>query len=60
MRNELCDSAKAAGLNIDDFSDAWMNETRELLISCHRSGRKYEEVLETWTDRVEKKLSADL
>ncbi len=60
MRNELCDSAKAAGLNIDDFSDAWMNETRELLLSCHRSGRKYEEVLETWTDRVEKTLSADL
>jgi hypothetical protein len=34
-----------------------MNETRDLLLECHRSGRPYEEVLETWTDRVEKTLS---
>lgn len=57
MRTELCDAAKAAGLHIDDFAASWMNETRDLLLSCHRSGRQYEEVLATWTDRVEKTSS---
>lgn len=57
MRTELCDAAQAAGLQIDDFTAAWMNETRDLLLSCHRSGKQYEEVLGTWTDRVEKTLS---
>lgn len=57
MQTELCDTAEATGLQIADFTAAWMNETRELLLSCHRSGRPYEEVLETWTSRVEKTLS---
>jgi HK97 family phage portal protein len=57
MRTELCDSAKATGLHIEEFATAWMDETRELLLSCHRSGRPYEEVLESWTSRVEKTLS---
>jgi hypothetical protein len=57
MRTELCDAAQATGLHIDEFAAGWMNETRDLLLDCHRSGRPYEEVLETWTDRVEKTLS---
>jgi HK97 family phage portal protein len=57
MRTELCDTAKATGLQIDDFTAQWMNETRELLLSCHRSGKQYEEVLDTWTDRIEKTSS---
>lgn len=57
MKTELCDSAKATGVHIEEFAAAWMNETRDLLLECHRSGRKYEEVLETWTQRVEKTLS---
>lgn len=57
MRTDLCDAAQAAGLQIDDFAAQWMNETRDLLLSCHRSGKQYEEVLGTWTDRVEKTLS---
>jgi phage portal protein BeeE len=57
MRTELCDVAQATGLQIDEFAASWMNETRDLLLECHRSGRPYEEVLETWTDRVEKTLS---
>jgi HK97 family phage portal protein len=57
MRTELCDAAQAAGLHIDEFATAWMSQTRDLLLECHRSGRPYEEVLGTWTDRVEKTLS---
>jgi HK97 family phage portal protein len=58
MKTELCDTAKATGRQIDDFASNWMNETRDLLLDCHRSGRQYEEVIGTWTDRVEKTLSA--
>lgn len=58
MKNELCDAAEATGRHIDDFVSGWMNGTRDLLLECHRSGRQYEEVLETWTERVEKTLSA--
>ena len=57
MRTELCDAAEATGLHIEEFTTTWMNETRDLLLECHRSGRKYEEVLETWMARVEKTLS---
>jgi HK97 family phage portal protein len=58
MRTELCDAAQAAGRQIEELTAGWMNETRDLLLSCHRSGRPYEEALETWTDRVEKTLNA--
>lgn len=58
MKNELCDAAEATGRQIDEFAAAWMNDTRDLLLECHRSGRQYEEVLETWTERVEKTLNA--
>ena len=58
MKNELCDAAQATGRHIDDFVSGWMNGTRDLLLECHRSGRQYEEVLETWTERVEKTLNA--
>lgn len=58
MQTELCDAAKAAGRQIEELTAGWMDETRELLLSCHRSGRPYEEVLKSWTDRVEKTLNA--
>lgn len=58
MKTELCDAAKATGRQIDEFAAAWMNETRDLLLECHRSGKPYEEVTGTWTERVEKTLNA--
>lgn len=58
MNTELCDLAKATGRQISEFAAAWMNETRDLLLECHRSGKQYEEVTGTWTDRVEKTLNA--
>lgn len=58
MRNELCDAAKATGRHIDEFVADWMNKSRDLLLECHRSGKPYEEVTNSWTDRVETTLSA--
>jgi hypothetical protein len=52
MRTELCDAAKATGRDIDAFVAGWMEETRERLLECHRSGKPYEEVLTSWTDRA--------
>ena len=58
MRTELHDVAAAVGRDAAEFASHWMNETRDLLLECHRSGRKYEEAIETWTERVEKTSSA--
>lgn len=53
MRTELIDAAQATGRHIDEFVAAWMNRSRDLLLECHRSGKPYEEVTNSWTDRVE-------
>ena len=53
MKTELFDAAQATGRHIDDFVAAWMNKSRDLLLGCHRSGKPYEEVTNSWTDRVE-------
>ena len=52
MRTELLDAAKATGRDIDTFVLWWLDETRERLLECHRSGKPYEEVLASWTDRA--------
>lgn len=52
MRLELCDAAKATGRDVDEFVVSWKKTTNELLLSCHRSGKPYEEVTATWTDRM--------
>jgi len=52
MRNELMDAAKATDRDIDNFVLWWMDETRERLLECHRSGKPYEEATKTWTDRA--------
>jgi hypothetical protein len=51
MRIELRDAAEATGRQIDDFVVSWMNKTRELLLNCHRSGLKYETVMENWCEQ---------
>jgi HK97 family phage portal protein len=51
MREELRESAKATGRDIDQFVRTWMNRSRELLLECHRSGQKYETVTEDWCDK---------
>jgi HK97 family phage portal protein len=58
MRTELCDAAQATGRHIDDFVAEWMNKSRDLLLECQRSGKPYEEVTNSWTDRVETTLNA--
>lgn len=52
MRTELCDAAQATGRDIEQFVVSWMEETRERLLECHRSGKPYEETLESWTERA--------
>jgi HK97 family phage portal protein len=52
MRTELCDAAQATGRDIDQFVLSWMEETRDRLLDCHRSGKPYEEVTSTWTERA--------
>ena len=52
MKTELCDAAKATGRDIDQFVLSWMEETRGRLLDCHRSGKPYEEVTSTWTERA--------
>jgi HK97 family phage portal protein len=52
MRTELLDSAQATGRDIDAFVHGWMEESRNLLLECHRSGRPYEEATKSWTDRA--------
>jgi HK97 family phage portal protein len=52
MRLELLDAAQAAGRDIDSFVAAWMTETRDRLLECLRSGRPYEEAIQSWTERA--------
>jgi len=52
MRTELLDAAKATGRDIDEFVMGWMDESRNLLLECHRSGKPYEEATKSWTDRA--------
>jgi hypothetical protein len=52
MRTELCDAATATGRDIEDFVTSWIDGSRDLLLDCHRSGKPYEEVTATWTDRA--------
>lgn len=52
MRTELLDAAKATGRDIDAFVNDWMEETRNRLLECHRSGKPYEEATTSWTDRA--------
>lgn len=52
MRTELQDAATAIGRDVDEFVSAWMDKSRDLLLDCHRSGKPYEEVTGTWTDRA--------
>jgi len=51
MRDELRESAEAAGRDIDQFVSEWVGRSRELLLECHRSGQKYESVTEDWCDK---------
>ena len=52
MRGELEAAGQATGRDTDQFVADWMDRTRELLLECHRSGKPYEEVTETWTSRT--------
>lgn len=52
MKTELCDAAQATGRDIDQFVVAWMEETRDRLLNCLRSGKPYEEATSSWTDRA--------
>lgn len=52
MRVDLKDAAEASGIEVDAFVEDWMSRSKELLLECHRSGKPYEEVLATWTNRV--------
>lgn len=51
MKNELRDAAEATGRDIDAFVLSWNEASKEALLDCHRSGKPYEEALETWTER---------
>lgn len=52
MHTELSDLAKATGIDIDDFVRSWIEKSKDLLLECLRSGKPYEEALETWTTRA--------
>jgi HK97 family phage portal protein len=48
LRSELLDAAKATGRDIDSFVAGWVSRSKDLLLSCHRSGKPYETVTERW------------
>ena len=52
MRRDLRDLAESTGRDVEAFVDEWMTRSSELLLDCHRSGKPYEEVLASWTDRA--------
>jgi hypothetical protein len=52
MRTELRDAAEATGRDINDFVEAWGVKSRDLLLECLRSGKAYEEVTQSWTERT--------
>jgi HK97 family phage portal protein len=51
MTDELRDAAMATGRDIGAFVVDWINKSRQLLLDCHRSGVKYESVMEGWCDK---------
>ena len=51
MRSELCDVANATGRDIDEFVVSWVSRSKDILLGCHRSGSKYETVMETWCEK---------
>ena len=51
MRAELCDAANATGRDIDEFVVSWVSRSKDILLGCHRSGKKYETVMETWCEK---------
>jgi HK97 family phage portal protein len=57
MKTELCDAAQATGRDIEAFVVSWIESSKDRLLECHRSGKQYEEVLATWTERAN--LSGD-
>jgi HK97 family phage portal protein len=52
MNTELCDAAQATGRDIKAFVVSWIEESKDRLLECHRSGTQYEEVLTSWTERA--------
>jgi hypothetical protein len=51
MCAELRDAANATGRDIDSFVVSWMGRSKDILLGCHRSGKKYETVMETWCEQ---------
>lgn len=51
MRAELRDAANATGRDIDSFVVSWISRSKDILLGCHRSGKKYETVMETWCEQ---------
>jgi HK97 family phage portal protein len=51
MRAELRDAANATGRDIDEFVVSWIDRSKSILLGCHRSGKKYETVMETWCEQ---------
>ena len=51
MRTELRDAANATGRDIDEFVVSWIGRSKDILLGCHRSGKKYETVMETWCEQ---------
>lgn len=48
MCAELRDAANATGRDIESFVVSWMGRSKDILLGCHRSGQKYETVIEDW------------
>jgi HK97 family phage portal protein len=51
MRTELRDAANATGRDIDSFVVSWIDRSKAILLGCHRSGKRYETVMETWCEQ---------
>lgn len=51
MRAELRDAANATGRDIDEFVVSWISRSKDVLLACHRSGQRYESVMEDWCER---------
>ena len=51
MRTELRDAAVASGRDLDSFVESWISRSKAILLGCHRSGKRYETVMETWCEQ---------
>lgn len=51
MQTELRDAANATGRDIESFVVSWIGRSKDILLGCHRSGKKYETVMETWCEQ---------